>query len=56
MSLVGDAPTNATVVAASSLRLLVISRRAFRHLLETSPAIQRKVMSAMAARLAPDTL
>ena len=56
ISLISDAPTNATVVASSPLRILVVSARNFRRLLEESPAIQGKVINAMAARLAPDTL
>lgn len=56
ISLLSNAPTTATVVATSSLRILVITARGFRRLLEQSPAIQAKLMSAMAVRLAPETL
>jgi len=56
ISLLSDAPTNATVVTTSQARVLVITARGFRRLLERSPGIQGKLMSAMAARLAPDTL
>lgn len=56
ISLISDALTNATVVASSPLRILVVTARSFKRLLEGSPAIQGKVLSAMAARLAPDTL
>jgi CRP/FNR family cyclic AMP-dependent transcriptional regulator len=56
ISLISDALTNATVAASSPLRILVITARSFKRLLEGSPAIQRKLMSAMAARLAPETL
>lgn len=56
ISLLSDAPTNATVVTTSPVRVLVITARSFKRLLEKSPGIQGKVMSAMASRLAPDTL
>ena len=56
ISLISDAPTNATVVASTPLRILVVTAQSFKRLLEEQPGIQRKVMSAMAARLAPDTL
>ncbi len=56
ISLLTDSPTTATVVTTSPVRALVITARGFRRLLEKSPAIQGKVMSAMAARLAPETL
>jgi CRP-like cAMP-binding protein len=56
ISLISNALTNATVVASSPLRILVVTARRFKQLLEETPAIQGKVMSAMAARLAPETL
>jgi CRP/FNR family cyclic AMP-dependent transcriptional regulator len=54
IALVDDRPRTATVVAESPLRALVVTDRAFRTLLDRSPAIESKVMSARAARLAPD--
>jgi CRP-like cAMP-binding protein len=56
ISLLSNVPTTATVVATSSLRVLVVTARGFRQLLEKSPAMQGKLLSAMAARLAGDTL
>ena len=56
ISLLADSPTTATVTAASDIRALVITDRAFRRLLKESPGIQLKVMTAMAQRLAADSL
>jgi CRP-like cAMP-binding protein len=54
ISLVRQTPRTATVTATSPVRALVITDRSFRSLLEHSPGIQGKVMSALAARLGPD--
>jgi CRP/FNR family cyclic AMP-dependent transcriptional regulator len=54
ISLVTRRPRTATVVATSPVRALVITDRSFRTLLEHSPDIESKVMSALSARLAPD--
>ena len=56
ISLLADSPTTATVTTTSPVRALVITDRAFRRLLKQSPGIQLKVMTAMAQRLAADTL
>lgn len=56
IALLSDSPTTATVTTTSQVRALVITDRAFRRLLEQSPGIQLKVMTAMAQRLAADTL
>ena len=56
IALVHHAPRTATVTATSPVRTLVISERNFKRLLEESPEIQRKVMVALAERLAPTTL
>jgi CRP/FNR family cyclic AMP-dependent transcriptional regulator len=56
IALVTSVPRTATVVATSPVRALVVTDREFRHLLEESPDIKTRVMQAMAARLAPDTL
>lgn len=53
IALVSDTPRTATVVATSPVRALVITDRAFNRLLKDSPEIQSKVLSALAARLAP---
>ena len=54
MALVTGRPRNATVVAATPLRTLVIVDRAFRSLLERSPAIQAMVLRAVAERVPAD--
>ena len=56
MALLSDAPTNATVTATSDVRALVIADRSFHSLIRDSPGIQLKVLGALAARLAPDSL
>jgi CRP/FNR family cyclic AMP-dependent transcriptional regulator len=56
IALVLDAPRSATVTATSPVRLLVIERRAFKQLLEDVPAIQTKVLEALASRLADESL
>jgi CRP-like cAMP-binding protein len=55
IALVHHAPRTATVIATSPLRALVITERNFKRLLDESPEIQRKVMVALAERLAPTT-
>ena len=47
-------PRTATVVAETPVRVLVITDRSFRTLLDHNPEIEDKVMSAMSARLGPD--
>jgi len=56
IALVSDTPRTATVVATSPIRALVVSEQSFRRLLADQPEIQNKVLAALAARLAPDTL
>jgi len=51
-ALLTGARRNATVTATSPVQALVITSRAFRRLLEDSPAIQRKIFAILAARLA----
>ncbi len=54
ISLVSNRPRTATVVATTPARVLVITDRAFRRLMEKSPGIQAKVLQALAERLEPD--
>jgi CRP-like cAMP-binding protein len=54
IALVTQRPRTATVLTTAPVRALVITDRSFRALLEHQPAIQGKVMSALAARLGPD--
>jgi CRP/FNR family transcriptional regulator, cyclic AMP receptor protein len=56
IALVTDAPRTATVTAVTPMRALVITDRAFRQLLRGYPAIQGKVLEAVADRLAATTL
>lgn len=54
IALVKQQPRSATVTAETPIRALVITDRSFRTLLDHSPDIESKVMSALSARLAPD--
>ena len=54
IALVRQQPRSATVIAETPIRALVITDRSFRALLEHSPGIEEKVMSALSARLGPD--
>jgi CRP-like cAMP-binding protein len=56
IALVSRSPRTATVTATSPVHALVITDRAFRQLLEDSPEIQRKVLEALAERLAPESI
>jgi CRP-like cAMP-binding protein len=52
VSLVQDAPRNATVTASTPLRCFVLTRGRFLHLLDDQPGFDRKIMHALAKRLA----
>jgi CRP/FNR family cyclic AMP-dependent transcriptional regulator len=54
IALVSDSPRTATVIATSPVHALVITDRSFRRLLKEHPAIQSKVLAAVAARLQDD--
>jgi CRP/FNR family transcriptional regulator, cyclic AMP receptor protein len=56
IALIAKTPRNATVRTTSPARALVITDRAFRRLLEDSPAIAVGVLGVLAERLAPTTL
>ena len=53
IALLTETPRTATVVTATPVRLLVITGQAFRRLLDETPAIQGKVLTALARRVAP---
>jgi CRP-like cAMP-binding protein len=55
IALIDDVPRTATVTAGTSIRCFVLTRRNFLHLLDEHPAVQRKVMRALAMRLARDS-
>lgn len=52
VALISDVPRTATVTTTSAVRALVLTDRAFRELLRTSPDIQGKILEAVASRLA----
>jgi CRP/FNR family cyclic AMP-dependent transcriptional regulator len=52
IALLEDIPRTATVTAETPLRLFVLTRKDFRHLLDTSPRVEGKVMRSLARRLA----
>ena len=52
IALLEDVPRTATVTAETPLRLFVLTGRDFRHLLDENPAVERKVLRALARRLA----
>lgn len=56
IALLSDSPRTATVTATSPVHALVVTERNFRRLLGESPEIQRKVLAALAERVAPTAL
>lgn len=56
IALIHESPRTATVKATSPVRALVITERNFKRLLKEQPDIQRKVLEALAERMAPSTL
>ena len=52
IALVSKVPRTATVTTTTPVRMLVVTDRDFKHLLETSPDLQLKVLETLAARLA----
>jgi CRP/FNR family transcriptional regulator, cyclic AMP receptor protein len=56
IALVTKRPRTATVVARTPVRVLVVTDRAFRRMIEESPSMQTKVLQALAERLSGDDL
>jgi CRP-like cAMP-binding protein len=56
IALVSDVPRTATVTATSPVRLLVITDRAFRGLIEQMPSIATKVLQSLGQRLHADAV
>lgn len=56
IALVSSKPRTATVVANTPVRVLVLTDRSFKRVLERSPSIQLKVLQALADRVAGDDL
>jgi CRP/FNR family transcriptional regulator, cyclic AMP receptor protein len=52
IALLEDVPRTATVKAKTDLRVFVLTSTDFRHLLEESPTVERKVLRALAKRVA----
>ena len=51
LALLDRAPRNASVIADTPMRLLVLAQRAFNDLLESVPVIAQKMLRSMAVRL-----
>lgn len=51
MSLIDKKPQSARVIAESPLDMLVLDTRSFRHLLDTVPGLQRKILVTLCERL-----
>jgi len=56
IALVADVPRTATVTATSPVRLLVVTDRAFRGLLERTPSVSNKVLQSLGERLHADAV
>jgi CRP-like cAMP-binding protein len=52
IALIDEVPRQATVTATTPLRFFVLTRQAFSKLLESSPRVERKVLRALARRVA----
>ena len=56
IALLTDAPRTATVTATAPVTALKANRKGFSELLKTSPGIQQKLLNALAARVAADSV
>lgn len=56
IALVSQKPRTATVTTTSPVRALVVTEQSFRSLLDRAPDVQRKVLQALADRVAGDSL
>jgi CRP/FNR family transcriptional regulator, cyclic AMP receptor protein len=52
IALLEEIPRTATVTTETPVRLFVLTRKDFRHLLDENPGVERKVLLALARRLA----
>jgi CRP-like cAMP-binding protein len=52
IALLEEIPRTATVTTDTPVRLFVLTRKDFRHLLDENPGVERKVLLALARRLA----
>lgn len=55
IALLTDTPRTATVTASSPIRVLVVTDRSFRRVVERMPTIALKVLASVGDRLAKDT-
>jgi CRP/FNR family transcriptional regulator, cyclic AMP receptor protein len=56
IALVSERPRTATVTTTAPSRVLVVTAQAFRSLLGRAPEVQRKVLQALADRVAADSV
>jgi CRP-like cAMP-binding protein len=56
IALVSQRPRTATVTTSSPVRALVVTEQSFRSLLKDAPDVQRKVLQALADRVAADSI
>jgi CRP-like cAMP-binding protein len=56
IALISDVPRTATVTATSAVRLIVVTDRAFRGLIEEMPSIATKVLQSLGERLHADAV
>ena len=56
IALVSQRPRTATVTTSSPVRALVVTEQSFRSLLDRAPDVQRKVLQALADRVAADSI
>ena len=56
IALVSQKPRTATVTTASPVRALVVTEQSFRSLIGRAPDVQRKVLQALADRVAGDSI
>jgi CRP-like cAMP-binding protein len=56
IALVSQRPRTATVTTTSPARTLVVTEQSFRSLLDRAPDVQRKVLQALADRVAADSI
>jgi CRP/FNR family transcriptional regulator, cyclic AMP receptor protein len=56
IALVSQKPRTATVTTASPVRVLVVTEQSFRSLIDRAPDVQRKVLLALADRVAGDSV
>ena len=56
IALVSQQPRTATVTTSSPVRALVVTEQSFRSLLDRAPDVQRKVLQALADRVASDSI